>query len=118
MNTIKQLPISSYQLPVNRGTLLFSGYWLLATGYFFIFLLILPPLSDAEDEALRAIEQPNFLTSGLYGGGLTFIDREPYIQLQAQPDIPLGKVNIGLDLVLLYNPYATDADPQFLAEDG
>ena len=83
-----------------------------------ILSLILPPLSDAEDEALRAIEQPNFLTSGLYGGGLTFIDREPYIQLQAQPDIPLGKVNIGLDLVLLYNPYATDADSQFFAEDG
>ena len=81
-------------------------------------LLILLTLAAAEDKALRAMEQPNFLTSGLYGGGLTFIDKEPYIQLQAQPDIPLGKVNIGLDLVLLYNPYATDADPQFLAEDG
>ena len=54
----------------------------------------------------------------MYGGGLTFIGTDPYIQLQAQPDIPLGTFNIGLDLVFLYNPYATDADSQFLAEDG
>ena len=71
-------------------------------------LLILPTLTVAEDQTLSAMEQPNFLTSGLYGGGLTFIGTSPYIQLQAQPDIPLGKVNIGLDLVFLYNPYATD----------
>ena len=118
MNNIKQFPVSSFQFPVNRGTLLFSRYWLLVTGYFFIFLLILPTLTAAEDKALSAMEQPNFLTSGLYGGGLTFIGTSPYIQLQAQPDIPLGKVNIGLDLVFLYNPYATDADSRFLAEDG
>ena len=83
-----------------------------------ILLLILPPLTAAEDQTLSIMGQPNFLTSGLYGGGLTFIGTSPYIQLQAQPDIPLGKINIGLDLVFLYNPYATDADPRFLAEDG
>ena len=83
-----------------------------------IFCLISPPLTTAEDRALTAISQPDFLTSGLYGGGLTFIGTDPYIQLQAQPDIPLGAFNIGLDLVFLYNPYATDADSQFLAEDG
>ena len=83
-----------------------------------ILLLILPTLTAAEDQTLSAMEQPNFLTSGLYGGGLTFIDREPYIQFQAQPDIPFGKVNIGLDLVLLYNPYAMETDFRFLAEDG
>ena len=81
-------------------------------------LLILPPFTAAQDRALTAIEQPSFLTSGLYGGGLTFIDTNPYIRLQLQPDIPLGKVGIGLDLILLYNPYATNADAQFLAEDG
>ena len=118
MNDFKQLSVFSNRLPVKRGTLFFSGNWLLATGYFFILLLILPTLTAAEDEALRAMEQPGFLTSGLYGGGLTFIDTDPYIQLQAQPDFPLGKFNIGLDLVFLYNPYATDTDPQFLAEDG
>ena len=64
------------------------------------------------------MEQPDFLTSGLYGAGLTFIGTSPYIQLQAQPDFPLGNFDIGLDLVFLYNPYATDADSQFLAEDG
>ena len=83
------------------------------------FLLTLPTSTGAEeDPGLAALERPEFLTSGLYGGGLTFIGRDPYIQLQAQPDIPLGKVNIGLDLVVLYNPYASDADSQFLAEDG
>ena len=92
----------------------------------FIFFLILPTFAQddtqstpaEEDRALGEIEQPNFLTSGLYGGGLTFIGTDPYIQIQLQPDIPLGKVGIGLDLVLLYNPYASDADSQFLAEDG
>ncbi len=83
-----------------------------------ILLLIFPTLTAAEGQTLSVMEQPNFLTSGLYGGGLTFIGTSPYIQLQVQPDIPLGKVNIGLDLVFLYNPYATDADSQFLAEDG
>ena len=84
-----------------------------------IFLLTLPTSTPAqEDPGLVALEQPGFLTSGLYGGGLTFIGTSPYIQLQAQPDIPLGKVNIGLDLIVLYNPYATDTGSQFLAEDG
>ena len=71
-----------------------------------------------EDKALREMEQPNFLTSGLYGGGLTFIDGDAYVQLQLQPDISLGKVGIGLDLILLYNPYAEGTEPQILAEDG
>ncbi len=83
-----------------------------------ILLFIFPALTPAEDRALTAMEQPDFLTSGLYGAGLTFIGTSAYIQLQAQPEFPLGKFNIGLDLVFLYNPYATDADSQFLAEDG
>ncbi|RKU07473.1 hypothetical protein C6503_24645 [Candidatus Poribacteria bacterium] len=84
-----------------------------------IFLLVLATATYAEeDPGLAALQQPDFLTSGLYGGGLTFIGTSPYIQLQAQPDIPLGKFDIGLDLVILYNPYATDTGTQFLAEDG
>ena len=84
-----------------------------------IFLLVLAtPTYAEEDPGLAALQQPDFLTSGLYGGGLTFIGTSPYIQLQAQPDIPLGKIGIGLDLVVLYDPYASDADSQFLAEDG
>ncbi len=71
-----------------------------------------------EDKALNEMEQSDFLTSGLYGGGLTFIDGDAYVQMQLQPDIPLGKVGIGLDLVLLYNPYAEGTEPQILAEDG
>lgn len=84
-----------------------------------IFLLTLPTATLAEeDPGLASLQQPDFLTSGLYGGGLTFIGTSPYIQLQAQPDIPLGKISLGLDLVILYNPYATDTGTQFLAEDG
>ena len=59
-----------------------------------------------------------FLTDKLYGAGLTFIDSNTYVQLQLQPDIPLGKIGIGLDLILLYNPFAQDPTPRFLAEDG
>ena len=84
-----------------------------------ILLLILPTSIVAqEDKALTKLEQPDFLTNGLYGGGLTFINSDAYVRLQLQPDIPLGKVGIGLDLILLYNPYAEGAEPQILAEDG
>ena len=84
-----------------------------------IFFLTLPISTPAEeDPGLTALQQPDFLTSGLYGGGLTFIGTSPYIQLQAQPDVSFGKIGIGLDLVVLYNPYATDTGSQFLAEDG
>ena len=84
-----------------------------------ILLFILPNSTPAqEDKALTQLEQPDFLTSGLYGGGLTFIDGDAYVRLQLQPDIPLGKVGIGLDLTLLYNPYAEGDEPQILAEDG
>ena len=78
----------------------------------------IPAEPAQEDPGLVALRQPDFLTSGLYGGGLTFIGTSPYIQLQAQPDIPLGKIGIGLDVVVLYDPYATDTGSQFLAEDG
>ena len=92
----------------------------------FIFFLILPTFAQddtqstpiEEDKALTKIAQPDFLTSGLYGGGLTFIGSDAYIRLQLQPDIPLGKIGIGLDLILLYNPYAEGDEPQILAEDG
>ena len=78
-----------------------------------------PQLGPAEaDKALNEIEESNFLTGGLYGGGLTFIDGDAYVQVQLQPDIPLGKIGIGLDLILLYNPYAEGTEPQILAEDG
>ena len=90
------------------------------------FFLILPILAQneeqpdplTEDDPLTKFGDENFLTSGLYGGGLTFINGDAYVQLQLQPDIPLGKIGIGLDLILLYNPYAEGAEPQILAEDG
>ncbi len=113
---------------MNRNNV-FTHYW---RGIFvsligiFIFSLIPPTFAQdntqstplEEDKTLNEISQPDFLTSGLYGGGLTFIDNDAYIQLQLQPDIPLGKIGIGLDLILLYNPYAEGDEPQILAEDG
>lgn len=76
-------------------------------------LLIVSPL-----DAQFAVEEDNFLTSGFYGGGLTFIDGSAYARVQLQPDIPLGKFGLGLDLVFLFNPYAEGDEPRFLAEDG
>ena len=113
---------------MNRNNVLMH-YW---RGIFvsligiFIFPLIPPTFAQdntqsttiEEDQALTEVTQPDFLTSGLYGGGLTFIGSDAYIQLQLQPDIPLGKIGIGLDLILLYNPYAEGGEPQILAEDG
>lgn len=113
---------------MNRNNV-FTHYW---RGIFvsligiFIFSLIPPTFAQdntqstplEEDKTLNEISQPDFLTSGLYGGGLTFIGNDAYIQLQLQPDIPLGKIGIGLDLILLYNPYAEGDEPQILAEDG
>ena len=95
-----------------------SGTSALTIGVLFMLLTLPISIGAEEDPGLAAMERPDFLTSGLYGGGLTFIGTDPYIQLQAQPDIPLGKVNIGLNLVVLYDPYASDAGSQFLAEDG
>lgn len=82
-------------------------------------LIVLPNLISAQEgDFLLESEQPDSLENGLYGGGLTFIDGDTYVRLQLQPDIPIGQVGIGLDLILLYNPYAADGDPLILAEDG
>ena len=87
-----------------------------------MFALVLPILAQdkeqEKDSLLTGVDEENFLTSGLYGGGISFIDGDAYVRLQLQPDIPLGKIGVGLDLVLLYNPYATEDELQFLAEDG
>ena len=75
------------------------GFFASITGIL-VFLLILPTSTPAqENKTLTQMEQPDFLTSGLYGGGLTFINGDTYVRLQLQPDIPLGKVGIGLDLI-------------------
>ena len=113
---------------MNRNNV-FTHYWrdiFVSLIGIFIFSLIPPTFAQddtqstpiEEDRALTEVTQPDFLTSGLYGGGLTFIGNDAYIQLQLQPDIPLGKIGIGLDLILLYNPYAEGDEPQILAEDG
>ena len=69
------------------------------------------------------IEELALRQTGLSGVGLTFIDGDPFFRIQLQPDIDLGKIGIGLDVVLLYNP---DPEPKpdgsegekILAEDG
>ena len=66
-----------------------------------------PP--DPEQMALRSGE--------LSGLGFTFINGEPFLRFQLQPEIDLGKVGFGLGLVLLYSS-STDDEHTILAEDG
>ena len=67
-----------------------------------------PP--DSEEMALRQV--------GLSGLGFTLIDDEPFFRFQLQPEVDLGKVGFGLDVVLLYNPFADEEERSILAEDG
>ncbi len=66
-----------------------------------------PP--DPEQMALR--------TGELSGLGFTFINGEPFLRIQLQPEIDLGKVGFGLGIVLLYSS-AADGEHTILAEDG
>ena len=66
-----------------------------------------PP--DPEQMALRGGE--------LSGLGFTFINGEPFLRFQLQPEIDLGRVGFGLGLVLLYSSSADD-EHTILAEDG
>ena len=67
-----------------------------------------PP--DPEEMALRQV--------GLSGVGFTWIDGDPFLRFQLQPEIDLGKIGFGLDIVLLYNAFAEEEDRKILAEDG
>ena len=65
---------------------------------------------DPEDMVLRQV--------GLSGVGFTWIDSDPFLRFQLQPEIDLGKVGFGLDVVLLYNVFAEEEERKILAEDG
>ena len=67
-----------------------------------------PP--DPEEMALRQV--------GLSGIGFTWIDDDPFLRFQLQPEIDLGKIGFGLDVVLLYNAFAEEEEKKILAEDG
>ena len=84
-----------------------------AITYLFLFN---PPIF-AQDMSTPMVEK-NFLTSGFYGGGLTFINGDVFVRLQLQPEFPIGNFGLGFDFVLLYNPYAETGEDRFLAEDG
>ena len=55
---------------------------------------------------------------GASGIGLTLIEGDPFFRFQLQPEIAIGRIGVGLDFVLLYNPYSEDDEAKFLAEDG
>ena len=65
---------------------------------------------DPEEMALQK--------GGLSGLGFTFINGDPFVRFQLQPDIDLGKIGFGLDVVLLYNLSSDEGESKFLAEDG
>ena len=69
--------------------------------------------SDPEELAVSALSKVG--TSGL---GLTFINGDPYLRFQLQPNIDLGKVGFGLDVVLLYTFSADEGEHTILAENG
>ena len=76
----------------------------------------------AGETALSYGGPPNPEEMALSGGelsglGFTFINGEPFLRFQLQPEIDLGKVGFGLGLVLLYSS-SEDGEHTILAEDG
>ncbi|MDE0297082.1 MAG: hypothetical protein OXN17_00445 [Candidatus Poribacteria bacterium] len=88
--------------------ILFILFTLLVSGRAYAELYEGPP--DLEELAMGG--------GGLTGGGLSFIDGDPFVRFQIQPDIGIGKVGFGLGFVLLYNPEAGEGENQILAEDA
>jgi hypothetical protein len=64
------------------------------------------------------LEEMLMQQGGISGIGVTVIDGDPFFRAQLQPDIDLGKIGLGLDIVLLYNPEAKEGEDTILAEDG
>lgn len=103
---------------LNRYTVVFMGILLLTT--------ILPANAQEGDMQLYGASDMGEVVMtqrGVSGIGLTLIEGDPYFRFQLQPEVDLGKIGIGLDFVLLYNPYPEEhedgtVDAQFLAEDG
>ena len=104
---------------LNRYAVVFMGILLLT--------IALPTNAQEGDTQLYggASEMGEVLLrqQGVSGIGLTLIEGDPFFRFQLQPEVDLGKIGIGLDLVLLYNPYPEEhedgtMDAQFLAEDG
>ena len=65
---------------------------------------------DSEEMALKQV--------GLSGLGFTLIDGDPFLRFQLQPEVDLGKIGFGLDVVLLYNAFAEEEERKIFAEDG
>ena len=85
---------------LNRYTVVFMGILLLTT--------ILPANAQEEDMQLYGASDMGEVVMtqrGVSGIGLTLIEGDPYFRFQLQPEVDLGKIGIGLDFVLLYNPY-------------
>ena len=88
----------------------------------FLFLITLPIYGQNDNPQLYGgppdLDEVFLKQSGLSGIGLTLIDGDPLYRVQLQPDVGLGKIGVGLDVVLLYNPDADDDEDKILAEDG
>jgi hypothetical protein len=69
-------------------------------------------------EAPPGLEEGALQQTNLSGIGLTFINSDPFIRTQLQPEVNLGKIGLGLDIVLLYNPDAEGDEDKILVEDA
>jgi len=79
-------------------------------------LVIVAACLTLASTSLAQMEMAQYLESGSnFTGytGLTVIDAIPFYRIALTPNLDLGKIGVGLDLVFLYNP-----DEGFRAEDG
>ena len=71
----------------------------------FLLLITLPIYGQNDNPQLYGgppdLDEVFLKQSGLSGIGLTLIDGDPLYRVQLQPDVDLGKIGVGLDVVLL-----------------
>jgi hypothetical protein len=86
-----------------------------------LFGLLFPVYAEEEGILYGGPPSPEEIAlrqAGLSGIGLTFINGDPFFRIQLQPEVDLGKIGVGLDVVLLYNPDAEEDEDKIVAEDG
>jgi len=91
---------------------------ILTLSIFILFVVIPLAYSQTEFDPFAMAQTGFYGTTGLtmikeYNGDTGEWETNPYYRLQLQPEINLGKIGVGLDVVMLYNP-----DKGVRSEDG